>query len=244
MVVGGNMPSRIKEQEFKEKAPHLFKESREKVHELEETEAVFNQILAILEESEKLFDRGDISESFEKYHLARRKIETVKRSHRAEPLVWRLFWIEIGYLAFLLLVGYLTYMHPTFVLWKGLVNMHLQTVWFGALGGVTAAIYGIYEHTHLRDFDPQYELWYICKPIIGGIFGWFVYLIYFIGLVSVQGLGDTKIHTPQVPYVIAFLAGFSERFTLKMIDKLMSVLTTWEGKDEEATSTSKKGATK
>jgi hypothetical protein len=109
------------------------------------------------------------------------------------------------------------------------IGMHLQTVWFGALGGVTIAIYGIYEHIQLRDFDPKYELWYICKPLIGGIFGWFVYLIYFIGLVSVQGI-DIKIKTPELPYVIAFLAGFSERFTLKMIDKLMGVLTTWQEK--------------
>jgi hypothetical protein len=109
-------------------------------------------------------------------------------------------------------------------------NMHLQTAWFGALGGIAIAIYGIYEHIRLRDFDPKYELWYICKPIIGAIFGWFVYLIYFIGLISVQGIDieKVKIKYPEFPYLIAFLAGFSERFTLKMIDRLMEVLTTWK----------------
>jgi len=116
----------------------------------------------------------------------------------------------MGYLVILLLLGYVTNKWPTFTLWRELMTgpiiMHLQTVWFGALGGITIAIYGIYEHINKRDFDPTYELWYICKPVIGGIFGWFVYLIYYLGLVSVQGYkGD--IQTPELPYLIAFLAG-------------------------------------
>jgi hypothetical protein len=151
-------------------------------------------------------------------------------------------------LVFLLLLGYLTYRWPGFVLWRDLVlrgdpaGMHLQTAWFGALGGVTVAIYGIYEHIHLRDFDPKFELWYICKPLVGAIFGWFVYLIYFLGLVSVQDLKNTDIKTPELAYVIAFLAGFSERFTLKMVDKLMAVLTTWQ--EKPSGDTSPKGTTK
>jgi hypothetical protein len=77
------------------------------------------------------------------------KIETVEISHRAKPLAWRLFWIEIGYLVLLLLLGYFTYKWPHFVLWDGLTDyppvMHLQIVWFGTPSGITIAIYGIYE---------------------------------------------------------------------------------------------------
>lgn len=225
------MTSNSNENEFKVKA----KELKERARNLKETEAIVKEILRLIDESESLLNSNPL-ESRKKYDEAQSKIETVEISHRAKPLAWRLFWIEIGYLVLLLLLGYLTYKWPHFVLWDGLMDdpiaMHLQTVWFGALGGVTIAIYGIYEHIHLRDFDPKYELWYICKPLIGGIFGWFVYLIYFIGLVSVQDVDiqNVKIRTPELPYVIAFLAGFSERFTLKMIDKLMGVLTTWEEK--------------
>jgi RsiW-degrading membrane proteinase PrsW (M82 family) len=226
------MTSNVKENEFKGKAPELFKELKERVRHLKETGAIVNEILKIIDESESLLNSNP-EESEKKYDEAQSKIETIEISHRAKPLAWRLLWIELSYLVLLLLLGYFTYKWPHFVLWDGLMDdpiaMHLQTVWFGALGGVTIAIYGIYEHIQLRDFDPKYELWYICKPLIGGIFGWFVYLIYFIGLVSVQGI-DIKIKTPELPYVIAFLAGFSERFTLKMIDKLMGILTTWQEK--------------
>ena len=52
-----------------------------------------------------------------------------------------------------------------------------QTAWFGALGGVSIGIYGIYDHIRKRDFDPKYIMWYLCKPVIGAIFGWFAYLV-------------------------------------------------------------------
>lgn len=238
------MPSKTNENEFKGKAPELLRELKERVRHLKESNVIVNDILKLIDESESLLHSENLSESEKKYDEAQSKIETIEISHRAKPLAWRLLWIEIGYLVLLLLLGYLTFKWPNFVLWDGLIKnpiiLHLQTVWFGALGGITIAIYGIYEHTHLRDFDPKYELWYICKPLIGGIFGWFVCLIYFIGVVSVQGF-DIKvdsIKTPELSYVIAFLAGFSERFTLKMIDKLMGVLTTWE--EKPAGSASKK----
>ena len=70
-------------------------------------------------------------------------------------------------------------------------------------------------------------LWYICKPLVGGIFGWFAFLIYYVGIISVQGIDMTRPDfKPELPFIIAFLAGFSERFTIKLIDRLMSVLLT------------------
>jgi hypothetical protein len=227
------MAPNVKENEFKGKGADLLRELKERVRHLKETEGVVGDLLKLIDESESLLSSNP-EESEKKYDEVLNKIGTIEISHRAKPLAWRLLWIELGYLASLLLLGYLTYRWPDFLLWKGLMDppvaMHLQTAWFGALGGITIAIYGIYEHVHLRDFDPQYELWYICKPLIGGIFGWFIYLIFYIGLVSVQGPGKKGIDHPELPYVIAFLAGFSERFTLKLVDKLMGVLTTWEDK--------------
>jgi hypothetical protein len=240
------MTSNVKENEFKHNAPELFKKLKEKVRRLKEPEGIVNEILELIDESESLLDSNP-EESEEKYDEALSKTETIEISKGATPLAWRLFWMEIGYLIFLLLLGYFTYKWPHFVLWAGLMDyptaMHLQTAWFGALGGITIAIYGIYEHIHLRDFDPELKLWYVCKPLIGAIFGWFVYLIYFLGLVSVQELDNaSKIRTPELAYVIAFLAGFSERFTLKLIDKLMAVLTTWQ--EKPSGDASKKGTTK
>jgi hypothetical protein len=144
-------------------------------------------------------------------------------------MAWNLFWIELAYLAIILLLGYAIHKLPEFWLWSGLVTLSAKTAWFGALGGIAVALYGIYSHVQVRDFDAKYRLWYLCKPVIGAIFGWFVYLVYYVGLVSVQGV-NVDVKTPAVPYAIAFLAGFSERFTVQIIDKVMQVLATWQDK--------------
>ena len=237
------MTSNVKQNEFKGKAPDLLKKLEERVRHLKEPEGIVNEILNLIDESESLLDNSP-EEAEKKYDEALSKTETVEINQGAIPLARKLLKLEIGYLVLLLLLGYITYKWPDFVLWKGLVEYPLQTAWFGALGGITIAIYGIYEHIHLRDFDPKYELWYICKPLMGAIFGWFVYLIYFIGLISIQGIDieKVKIKYPEFPYLIAFLAGFSERFTIRMIDRLMEVLTTW--KEKPSGDASKKGTTK
>ncbi len=235
------MTSNVKQNEFKSKAPDLLKKLKERVRHLKEPEGIVNEILKLIDESESLLDNNP-EESEKKYDEALSKTETVEINQGAIPLARKLLKLEIGYLVLLLLLGYITYKWPDFVLWKGLVEYPLQTAWFGALGGITIAIYGIYEHIHLRDFDPKYELWYVCKPLMGAIFGWFVYLIYFIGIISVQGLDSANINHPELPYLIAFLAGFSERFTLRLIDRLMEVLTTW--KENPSDETSRKGTTK
>lgn len=222
------MPT-INEVDFKSKGAELLGELNKRTLALTKLEGFTNEILKVIDEAKAEFNKQNISAAFEKYYDARGKVEKAEISLQSDPLAWKLLWVEFGYLFFLLLLGYLTYKWPDFSLWKGLITLDFQTVWFGALGGVTIAIFGIYNHIQVRDFDPKFQLWYICKPIIGGIFGWFVYLIYFVGFVSIQG---GTINTPQVAYVIAFLAGFSERFTIKMIDKLMAVLTTFEDKTE------------
>lgn len=223
------MTTKITETEFAVNAPKLLDELKESAVKLSSDKIVYEEIIKLIDESESLVKEKP-SDAFNKFNEARKKIEDAVISNESGALAWKLLKLEIIYLVVLLILAYLTYKWPKYYLWDGLINMHIQTAWFGALGGVTIAIYGIFEHIHLRDFDPKYELWYVCKPIIGAIFGWFIYLIYFIGIVSVQGTGNVNIKTPELPFVIAFLSGFSERFTIKMIDKLMSVLTSYEEK--------------
>lgn len=223
----------VTEEELKNKGPELFAKLEEDVKALEVDCAELEESRKLIDEGKSLLSQGNLPESLKKYNEANDKISTAI-SAKGESLATRLLWIEIGYLFALLLFGYLTLKWPDFEIWKGLINQSLQTAWFGALGGITIAIYGIYSHVQQKDFDPKYKLWYLCKPIIGAIFGWFVYLIFFLGLLSVQGVGPDKMARPELAFLIAFLAGFSERFTIKMIDKLMSVLITWEGKDTES----------
>jgi hypothetical protein len=168
---------------------------------------------------------GKLDDAQAIYTKATADVDKAEANFHAEPLAWQLFWVELLYLVLILLLGYLTIRYPNYWLWAGLIGLNARAAWFGALGGVTIGLYGIYSHIAVKDFDASFKLWYICKPIVGAIFGWFIVLVYYVGLVSVQG-SQADVKSPQVPYAIAFLAGFSERFTIKIIDRLMTVLTT------------------
>jgi len=179
-----------------------------------------------IDEIRELLQEGKNDEAKRHFLEAKAKVRMAEASYKAESTAWYLLWVELGYLAVILVLGYLVHKLPDFWLWSGLISLSAKTAWFGTLGGVAVALYGIYGHVQVRNFDAKYKLWYICKPVMGAIFGWFVYLVYYVGLVSVQGASNVDVRTPAVPYAIAFLAGFSERFTVQIIDKLMQVLVT------------------
>jgi hypothetical protein len=213
---------------FETDAPDLFNKLEAKVTALRDAEYAATVIDKGFADAKSLLEAGRIAEAEQKYTETRILVERAEASIKAEPLAWKLLWVELAYLFLLLFVGYLTQQWPAYWLWAKLITLHAGTAWFGALGGVAVALYGLYTHIQGRSFDPKYELWYICKPVMGAIFGWFVFLVYFVGFIAVQGRAEVT--NRLVLYVIAFLAGFSERFTIKIIDRLMQVLTTWEEK--------------
>ncbi len=205
---------------------------------LEKMETVLtqnNQIdsttLEKIAEARRLLGAGKLREAEDAYTEIRVMVARIEASVTASPIAWMLFVLQLTYLLVLLSLAYFTFKWPGYWLWAGLVTLHTKTAWFGALGGIAVGLYGLYTHIQARDFDPAYRLWYLSKPIVGAIFGWFVVLVFRVGILSIQAGGaDQEIKSPLLFYIIAFLAGFSERFTIKIIDRLMQVLTTWEEK--------------
>lgn len=232
----------IDENAFAKHGEDLLDDLKKRIQGLKQPESVTKEIYDLIAESETDLGKPDIPEAFKCYQKAIEKTKILETSLGSDPIARHLLYVEFGYLLVLLLLGYLTFKWPEFVLWNGMITLSLKTVWFGALGGITISIYGIYNHIRLRNFDPQFKLWYYCKPVIGGIFGWFVFLVYYIGFVSAQGMEMDIIKHPEIPFIIAFLAGFSERFTIKMIDKLMAVLTTFS-EDKSTTESPEKDLT-
>jgi hypothetical protein len=192
--------------------------------------AYFAGISAQIKDARDQVQAGKLVDAQATYGAAVAATLRAEASLQAEPMAWKLLGLEAGYMALIFALGYLVIRYPDYWLWVGLIGLNAKAAWFGAIGGVTIGIYGIYSHIAAKDFDASYRLWYICKPVVGAIFGWFVVLIYYVGLVSAQGQADVK--TPQVTYAIAFLAGFSERFTIKTIDRLMTVLTAGDDKNK------------
>jgi hypothetical protein len=92
------------------------------------------------------------------------------------------------------------------------------------LGGVTVSWWGMVRHSRNLAFDPSYNTWYILKPPLGAVMGGIAVIILRTGLLAMNVGDEVAVH-PDPNYlllIVAFLAGFSERFSIRMIDKVMS----------------------
>jgi len=116
------------------------------------------------------------------------------------------------------------------------LEIYFRYLWAGAIGGTTIAYWGIVKHTILMDFDDQYELWYYFKPLLGAIFGLISVIIIKAGFISLQTVATPAKIENQLPlYIIAFIAGFSERFFVQLIDRVTTALFGGETPNQPAT---------
>ena len=116
------------------------------------------------------------------------------------------------------------------------LEIYFRYLWAGAIGGTTIAYWGLVKHTILMDFDDQYELWYYFKPLLGAIFGLISVIIIRAGFISLQTSGNSVDIKSQLPlYIIAFIAGFSERFFIQLIDRVTTALFGGETPSQPAT---------
>jgi len=95
-------------------------------------------------------------------------------------------------------------------------------VW-GALGGVVAALFGLYFHASHRDFDRAYIAFCFLKPVMGVALGPLIYLFAQAGLMAVQ-TGGSGIQRHELLYQGAFVIGFAERFSLKLINRVAAAI--------------------
>jgi hypothetical protein len=87
---------------------------------------------------------------------------------------------------------------------------------------VTIVIWGLIKHTVDLDFDTSYFAWYLFKPILGAVMGLIAVLVILGGFIAIQGTAEPAGRLPL--YIIAFLAGFSERFSIRIIDRVTTAL--------------------
>lgn len=107
---------------------------------------------------------------------------------------------------------------------------YIQFLWTGAVGGTTIAWWGIVKHMISMDFDDQFKSWYWFKPVLGAVFGVISVIIIQGGMFTLADQSTSEaIKNPEILHVIAFLAGFSERFFVRMIDRVMNALFGAEG---------------
>lgn len=147
-----------------------------------------------------------------------KKSKEYQKSYGRRIVLYELLWLSI----LLILI-------PIIILrFKGedvfvLAGVPIQCYIWGGVGGITSALYSFITHSTQRNLDTQLIHSYYLKPILGIITGPIVYFL-FVCIVFAMGLDiDSKI--PNFLILLAcWIAGFSERFSLGMLDTVMDTL--------------------
>jgi hypothetical protein len=90
--------------------------------------------------------------------------------------------------------------------------------WSG-VGAVAGALYRLSSYPKLTEQEKAHlYLWVLSKPFVSTALGIIVYFLTIGGLLSLKG--DIQINHPELLAAIAFVAAFSDRFALSVLDKL------------------------
>jgi hypothetical protein len=112
----------------------------------------------------------------------------------------------------------------------------LPIAWFGMLGATAASLNGVTKHA--RKWNHDWNLWYIVRPLLGGVFGAVGYLIYIAivqaSLTSPNASGSQR---PTIlALVIAFALGYREEMFRELIRRVVDLVATGGSADIEAPS--------
>lgn len=105
-----------------------------------------------------------------------------------------------------LLAAFYVANRAAFTPWSA-VQLPIEGMWFGALGGVMISLKGVYDHAGPGDWDNQFGLWHFGRPFTGAIAGAITSLLLFV----VNGSDPAKAPSAPVVYIAAFIFGTQER---------------------------------
>jgi hypothetical protein len=152
--------------------------------------------------------------------------ELVAREEReqAEETKWQSSALAVMSLYVIVIVvsAVLTNNSPS-LLGTRVFHVPLFVILWGAAGSLAAILYRFYTEQGQIRFASEFR-WLIARPIIGIIMGAVVYLALFSGLILVSASGPAggDDMRREAFCIIAFLAGFSDKFYLGVIDLLVA----------------------
>lgn len=135
-----------------------------------------------------------------------------------------LFPLELGYV--LALVGVLLLYHHNDTAQRVVPDpagpIPIGVAWWGALGGVTISLTGIFRHP--RSWDDAFNCWHVARPVLGAIMGTVGYLI-FVVVMQAAGPGELEAgNGSPIFYLVAFLLGYREQVFRDALRKAVDVL--------------------
>jgi archaellum biogenesis protein FlaJ (TadC family) len=141
-----------------------------------------------------------------------------------------LFWIVIGYsIGLILIIAALSYL-----LWNQndprIVYVPVSILEWGFIGGMVGVLYRLAFKRSGHRNNAQLYRWIIAKPIVSVVMGAIVYFLAVSGELALNG--RTQINNIEFLNVIAFLGGFSDRFSIDLLNRIVGA-ESWERSDPE-----------
>lgn len=98
-------------------------------------------------------------------------------------------------------------------------------IWAGGLGGVTVGFYSLWRHVaQLKDYDPEFALWYYVNPIMGLLLGVLVFMFSNANLVQFT--------TNWAVFLLAYAVGFQQQLVFGLLNGIVQRLLPSKSKAE------------
>jgi hypothetical protein len=154
-----------------------------------------------------------------------RKRERKREDQDGDSAPWWVLPLDLSYL-FIMVALFLAWAHLggfKKFLPDPIGPIPLGVIWWGALGGLTISLAGIFVHS--KTWDSSYNRWHIARPFVGGIVGAVSYLIF---VLVIQATASTTAATTPTAhalyYLVAFIVGYREGIFRDLLKRASDVL--------------------
>lgn len=197
---------------------------------------VLDDCLKLISDSRKALSTGQLDDYHDTIVKLKARIAQAKMSKNLlqsgrPSLFWRIFLWDLLFVVLALALGWLIIFGPLQL--QKLPDQTLPPTWLaswfllgfasGMLGGTLISFYGLVQHSAAGDFEGSYVIWYWCKPFIAALSGSVAALPFVAGLFIFDIGTRAQILVASITSV-SILAGFYERFFLRLIDRLGEVI--------------------
>lgn len=109
----------------------------------------------------------------------------------------------------------------------------MKLAWLPILSGVFGALFNgmmaIHEHTTIRrDFDPTHITWYLLNPIIGGMLGLVVFILFVVSASTFTAnlitRPESELQSSLVIWLLAFIVGWQQNIVIQLLNRFLKSL--------------------
>ncbi len=175
---------------------------------------------------------ANYEEAYQVYYLVKADLERElrvaadTRRYRLPLVIYHLIWLAATVLAIGLDERFRALIPESVSIMK--------LAWLPILSGVFGALFNgmmaIHEHTTIRrDFDPIHLTWYLLNPIIGGMLGLVVFILFVVSASTFTANLITRpadeLQSSLVIWLLAFIVGWQQNIVIQLLNRFLKALT-------------------